>query len=59
MTIVTIDYFQMCDLSYNNLTSRDLLSLGLLPELKVLHVMGNSLSKIPNDLAHPFEDEFK
>ena len=49
----------MCDLSYNNLKPNDLLSLGLLPELRVLHLTGNSLTQLPVDLAHPMEDEFK
>ena len=43
----------MLDLSYNNLTPTDILPLGVLPQLKVLHLTGNGLDSLPADLAGP------
>lgn len=37
---------QVLDLSYNNLSSSDVLALGILPRLKVLTLTGNGLSEI-------------
>ena len=47
--------FQILDMSYNNLCSNDLLTLGLLPNLKVLHVTGNQLRSLPQDLGRPYQ----
>ncbi|XP_039254178.2 X-ray radiation resistance-associated protein 1-like [Styela clava] len=45
---------QVLDLSYNNLSASDMLSLGYLPKLKVLTLTGNGLSQIHPDLCQPF-----
>ncbi|XP_043928606.1 X-ray radiation resistance-associated protein 1 [Protopterus annectens] len=45
---------QVLDLSYNNLSPEDVLSLGLLPQLKVLHLTGNGLHTLPPDVTEPF-----
>ncbi|CAG5120231.1 unnamed protein product, partial [Candidula unifasciata] len=42
------------DISYNNLSPDDLLTLGLLAHLKVLHLTGNNFSSLPPDLAVPY-----
>ena len=52
--LVSIMIFQMLDLSYNNLSQEDLLSLGLLTQLKVLHLTGNHFRQLPQDLAMPY-----
>lgn len=48
-----IDLFQMLDLSYNNLSADDILSLGSLPNLRVLHLSGNNIKSIPTDISLP------
>ena len=45
---------QMLDLSYNNLSQEDLLTLGLLSHLKVLHLTGNHFRLLPQDMAMPY-----
>lgn len=45
---------QVLDLSYNNLSALDMLSLGYLPKLKVLTLTGNGLAQIHPDLCQPF-----
>lgn len=47
---------QVLDLSYNNLSSNDVLSLGYLSKLKVLTLTGNGLSEIHPDLSQPYAD---
>ncbi|XP_035827301.1 X-ray radiation resistance-associated protein 1 isoform X2 [Aplysia californica] len=54
-----IDYtdfnnLEMLDLSYNNLSQDDLLCLGLLSQLKVLHLTGNHFTRLPQDMAMPY-----
>ncbi|XP_065482911.1 X-ray radiation resistance-associated protein 1 [Caloenas nicobarica] len=39
------------DLSYNNLSSQDIWTLGDLSQLKILHLTGNRLRSLPPDLA--------
>jgi len=41
----------MLDLSYNNLAPEDILPLGDLPQLKVLHLTGNGLFTLPAEFA--------
>ena len=43
----------MLDLSYNNLSSEDILNLGMLPNLRVLHLSGNNIKTIPADMSLP------
>ena len=43
----------MLDLSYNNLSSNDILNLGMLPNLRVLHLSGNNITDIPADMSLP------
>ncbi|KAK0048809.1 X-ray radiation resistance-associated protein 1-like isoform X1 [Biomphalaria pfeifferi] len=50
---------EMLDLSYNNLSQGDLLTLGLLSSLKILHLTGNNLSSLPADLAMPYVSKEK
>ncbi|RUS78772.1 hypothetical protein EGW08_013456, partial [Elysia chlorotica] len=45
---------EMLDLSYNNLSQDDLLTIGLLSHLKVLHLTGNGFTNLPQDLAMPY-----
>lgn len=44
---------KVLDLSYNNLSSDGILSIGLLPRLKVLHLTGNDLQMLLPDMAGP------
>ena len=48
---------EMLDLSYNNLSADDLLALGLLPNLTVLHLTGNSLRSVPPDMGRPYDTQ--
>lgn len=45
---------QVLDISYNNLSQDDLLTLGLMARLRVLHLTGNNFSNLPPDLAMPY-----
>ncbi|GFR71749.1 X-ray radiation resistance-associated protein 1 [Elysia marginata] len=45
---------EMLDLSYNNLSQDDLLTIGLLSHLKVLHLTGNGFTNLPQDMAMPY-----
>ncbi|CAC5372085.1 X-ray radiation resistance-associated protein 1 [Mytilus coruscus] len=47
---------EIVDISYNNLSHEDILSLGTLPNLKVLHLTGNNFRSLPPDMALPFQD---
>jgi len=44
---------QVLDLSYNNLSSEDVLGLGVLPKLKALTLTGNGLASIHPEMARP------
>ncbi|XP_069496255.1 X-ray radiation resistance-associated protein 1 isoform X2 [Ambystoma mexicanum] len=44
-------HLEILDLSYNNLSPDDVLALGSLPRLRVLHLTGNGLSHLPSDMA--------
>ncbi|MFT7809541.1 X-ray radiation resistance-associated protein 1-like isoform X1 [Arapaima gigas] len=44
-------HLKVLDVSYNNLSSDALVHLALLPCLKVLHLTGNKLQSLPEDLA--------
>ncbi|XP_030638959.1 X-ray radiation resistance-associated protein 1 [Chanos chanos] len=44
---------EVLDLSYNNISNEALLSVGLLPSLKVLHLTGNELYALPPNMAAP------
>ncbi|XP_002738623.1 X-ray radiation resistance-associated protein 1-like [Saccoglossus kowalevskii] len=44
---------EVLDLSYNNLSQEDILTLGLLAKLKVLHLSGNNLRCLPSEMAQP------
>ncbi|KAJ8402201.1 hypothetical protein AAFF_G00370660 [Aldrovandia affinis] len=46
-------HLEVLDLSYNYLSSDDVLSIGLLPCLKVLHLTGNELQALPDNMATP------
>ncbi|XP_069103439.1 X-ray radiation resistance-associated protein 1-like [Argopecten irradians] len=47
-------HLEMVDMSYNNLSHDDVLALGTLPALKVLHLTGNHFRSLPADLAIPY-----
>ncbi|KAG7483831.1 hypothetical protein MATL_G00042590 [Megalops atlanticus] len=49
-------HLEILDLSYNNLSSDDIQSIGLLPCLKVLHLSGNELRALPDSMAKPHYD---
>lgn len=46
-------HLQVLDLSYNNLSSEDVLGLGVLPKLKALTLTGNGLASIHPEMARP------
>ncbi|KAL4220511.1 X-ray radiation resistance-associated protein 1 [Mactra antiquata] len=48
---------EVLDVSYNNLSQDDILTLGLLPNIKVLHLTGNGLYGLPANMAMPLVDE--
>ncbi|XP_038673725.1 X-ray radiation resistance-associated protein 1 isoform X2 [Scyliorhinus canicula] len=48
-------YLEVLNLSYNKLSSNDILTLGLLPQLKILHLTGNDLDSLPPDLTIPYD----
>lgn len=48
--------FQVLDVSYNNLSQEDILTIGLLPNLKVLHLTGNALRTLPQNMGMPHVD---
>ncbi|XP_064639371.1 X-ray radiation resistance-associated protein 1-like [Lineus longissimus] len=51
---------EILDLSYNNLSVEDILPLGLLANLKVLHLTGNGFRSLPPDFAKPHvTDDYK
>ncbi|CAH1780666.1 unnamed protein product [Owenia fusiformis] len=45
---------ELLDMSYNNLSREDAVTLGMLPNLKVLHLTGNGLTSLPPDLTRPY-----
>ncbi|XP_041350431.1 X-ray radiation resistance-associated protein 1-like [Gigantopelta aegis] len=47
-------HLELLDLSYNNLSHEDVLLLGLLQNLKVLHLSGNNFTSLPADMALPY-----
>ncbi|XP_024921637.1 X-ray radiation resistance-associated protein 1 [Cynoglossus semilaevis] len=53
MTFDPTDFprLQVLDLSYNSLTTDDITSVSRLPRLKVLHLTGNRLRRLPPDLT--------
>ncbi|XP_063288031.1 X-ray radiation resistance-associated protein 1 [Pelobates fuscus] len=42
---------EVLDLSYNNLSPDDISQLGVLPQLRVLHLTGNRLTHLPPDMS--------
>ncbi|KAK6194382.1 hypothetical protein SNE40_000023 [Patella caerulea] len=48
---------ELLDLSYNNLSQEDILTVGTLPRLKVLHLTGNDFNRLPHDFCLPFIPE--
>ncbi|KAG6929011.1 X-ray radiation resistance associated 1 [Chelydra serpentina] len=44
-------HLEILDLSYNNLSPEDVRTLGVLSQLKVLHLTANGLRSLPPDLA--------
>uniref|UniRef100_A0A6Q2XMX1 X-ray radiation resistance associated 1 n=1 Tax=Esox lucius TaxID=8010 RepID=A0A6Q2XMX1_ESOLU len=53
VTLNTQDFphLEVLDLSYNNLSGDSILSIGLIPCLKVLHLTGNQLQSLPPNMA--------
>nr|KAG5698004.1 hypothetical protein BaRGS_005822 [Batillaria attramentaria] len=45
---------EVLDLSYNNLSHDDVLTIGTLPKLRVLHLTGNNFRTMPQDMAAPY-----
>ena len=43
-------------MSYNNLSQDDVLTIGLLGNLKVLHLTGNGFKTLPVNMAMPYYD---
>ncbi|XP_064615202.1 X-ray radiation resistance-associated protein 1-like [Liolophura sinensis] len=50
-------YLEMLDLSYNNLSQEDILSVGILQHLRVLQLSGNNFKSLPIDMTLPYRDE--
>ncbi|XP_052782406.1 X-ray radiation resistance-associated protein 1-like isoform X2 [Mya arenaria] len=50
-------FLEVLDLSYNNLSQDDILTLGLVPNIKVLHLTGNGLHSLPPNMAMPKYDD--
>ncbi|XP_056140195.1 X-ray radiation resistance-associated protein 1 [Lampris incognitus] len=57
-------HLEVLDLSYNRLTASDIVSIGLLARLKILHLSGNKLHDLPpnlgclnHDPTHPTKEE--
>ncbi|XP_051882458.1 X-ray radiation resistance-associated protein 1-like [Pristis pectinata] len=48
-------HLEVLNLSYNNVSKEDILALGILPQLKVLHLTGNDLDSLPPDLTAPYD----
>ncbi|XP_059502955.1 X-ray radiation resistance-associated protein 1 [Stegostoma tigrinum] len=46
-------HLEVLNLSYNKLSNTDILTLGLIPQLKILHLTGNNLDSFPPDLTIP------
>ncbi|XP_051257232.1 X-ray radiation resistance-associated protein 1 isoform X1 [Dicentrarchus labrax] len=53
MTFQAADFphLEVLDLSYNSLSADDIVSIGRLPRLKVLHLTGNQLHHLPPNLG--------
>ncbi|XP_051793743.1 X-ray radiation resistance-associated protein 1 isoform X2 [Acanthochromis polyacanthus] len=49
-------YLEVLDLSYNSLSAEAIVSLGQLPHLKVLHLTGNKLHRLPPNLGSSNRD---
>ncbi|XP_070839329.1 X-ray radiation resistance-associated protein 1 [Chaetodon trifascialis] len=49
-------YLEVLDLSYNSLSADDIVSIGRIPRLKVLHLTGNQLHRLPPNLASSNRD---
>lgn len=45
---------QCLNLSYNNLSSSAMLSLGMIPALKELYLTGNNLVALPMEMSMPY-----
>ncbi|XP_049448063.1 X-ray radiation resistance-associated protein 1 isoform X1 [Epinephelus fuscoguttatus] len=58
MTFQASDFphLKVLDLSYNSLSTDDIISIGQLPHLKVLHLTGNQLHHLPPDLGSSNHD---
>ncbi|KAJ8342816.1 hypothetical protein SKAU_G00327440 [Synaphobranchus kaupii] len=56
LSVEDFPHLETLDLSYNHLSSEDVLSIGLLPCLKVLHLTGNGLQALPDNMASPHHD---
>ncbi|KAL3847386.1 hypothetical protein ACJMK2_018301 [Sinanodonta woodiana] len=44
---------EVLDLSYNNLSQEDIITLGMLTNLKVLHLTGNNFKTLPQNMSVP------
>ncbi|XP_044078939.1 X-ray radiation resistance-associated protein 1 isoform X2 [Siniperca chuatsi] len=58
MTFHAADFphLEVLDLSYNSLSDDDIVSIGRLPRLKVLHLTGNQLRHLPPNLGSSSHD---
>ncbi|XP_041808511.1 X-ray radiation resistance-associated protein 1 isoform X2 [Chelmon rostratus] len=61
MTFHAADFphLEVLDLSYNTLSADDIVSIGRIPRLKVLHLTGNQLHHLPRNLASSNHDTTK
>ncbi|XP_048453598.1 X-ray radiation resistance-associated protein 1 isoform X2 [Rhincodon typus] len=48
-------HLEVLNLSYNKLSNTDILTLGIIPQLKILHLTGNNLDSFPPDLTIPYD----
>ncbi|XP_048838936.1 X-ray radiation resistance-associated protein 1 isoform X2 [Brienomyrus brachyistius] len=49
-------HLEVLDLSYNSLSSDDILAISILPCLKVLHLTGNKLLTLPDIMSVPHQE---
>ena len=48
---------QVLNVSYNNLSPEDVRALSNLQNLRILHISGNGLTTLPNDLLQSYSEE--
>ncbi|XP_041055649.1 X-ray radiation resistance-associated protein 1 [Carcharodon carcharias] len=55
LTVHDFPHLEVLNLSYNKLSDMDILALGILPQLKILHLTGNDLNSLPPDMMMSYD----